>query len=154
MDFHDNYSTDTYDISYPGIIMKITLTRNIGYHVMQTFIPSTLFVILGYLSLYIPAGAVPGRVAMGMTTILTLTAMFGAIRHTVPKVSYVSFLDIWMVTCIVFVNLFMFEYVLVIFIKDNGNEKLSREVEARCRVLLPVCFLAFNTLYWPIVHTV
>ena len=58
-----------------------------------------------------------------------------------------------MVTCIVFVNLFMFEYVLVIFIKDAGDEKLSREVEARCRVLLPVCFLAFNTLYWPIVNT-
>ena len=64
VDFHDNYSTDIYDISYPGIIMKITLRRNIGYHVMQTFIPSTLFVTLGYLSLYIPPGAVPGRVAM------------------------------------------------------------------------------------------
>ena len=64
MDFHDNYSTETYDISYPGIIMKISLKRNIGYHVMQTFVPSTLFVMLGYMSLYIPAGAVPGRVAM------------------------------------------------------------------------------------------
>ena len=70
------------------------------------------------------------------------------------QVSYVSFLDIWMVTCIVFVNLFMFEYVLVIFIKENGNEKLSRRVESRARILLPLCFLAFNTLYWPIVHGV
>ena len=59
-----------------------------------------------------------------------------------------------MVTCIVFVNLFMFEYVLVIFCKDNGNEKLSRTVESRARILLPLCFLAFNTLYWPIVHSV
>ena len=89
-----------------------------------------------------------------MTTILTLTAMFGAIRHSVPKVSYVSFLDIWMVTCIVFVNLFMFEYVLVIICKENGDEKLSRNVELRARVLLPLCFLAFNALYWPIVHSV
>ena len=70
------------------------------------------------------------------------------------QVSYVSFLDIWMVTCIVFVNLFMFEYVLVIFCKDNGNEKLSRTVESRARILLPLCFLAFNTLYWPIVYSV
>lgn len=47
IDFHDNYSTNSYDISYPGLIMKITLRRSIGYHVLQTFVPSTLFVILG-----------------------------------------------------------------------------------------------------------
>ena len=47
VEFHDNYSTDGYDISYPGLIMKIHLKRNIGYQVMQTFVPSSLFVTLG-----------------------------------------------------------------------------------------------------------
>ena len=47
--FHDNFVTTGYDLDYPLIIMKITLKRNIGYHVLQTFIPSLLFVILGKL---------------------------------------------------------------------------------------------------------
>ena len=82
--------------------------RQIGYHVVQTYIPrycitqlfviakveqwtcychlylysypSTVFVVLAWLSLFVPAESVPGRVGMGMTTLLTLTAMFSAVR--------------------------------------------------------------------------
>ena len=57
----DSYSTDYYDIAYPGLIMKVItsynlvfliialfklhLTRQIGYHIVQTYIPSTVFVV-------------------------------------------------------------------------------------------------------------
>ena len=39
-----------------------------------------VFVVLAWLSLFVPAESVPGRVGMGMTTLLTLTAMFSAVR--------------------------------------------------------------------------
>ena len=155
VDFHDSYITDEYDINYPGIIMKITLKRNLGYHILQTFIPSTLFVILGYLSLYIPPDAVPGRVAMGMTTILTLTAMFSGVRQHVPEVSYISYLDMWMVMCLIFVNLFMFEFVLVIYhIKSLKKEKAGRLLERKGRIVFPFLFIMFNVLYWPAVNNI
>jgi len=152
VEFHDNYSTDGYDISYPGLIMKIHLKRNIGYQVMQTFVPSSLFVTLGYLSLYIPPESIPGRVAIGMTTILTLTAMFSGVRHTVPKVSYISFLDIWMVICLLYVCFFMFEFILVVYLKSIKKEEASKYVEKKCRVVFPLTFLIFNVLYWPGIH--
>ena len=60
----DTYATDYYDLSYPGIIMKITLTREIGYHVVQTYIPSIVFVILAWLSLFISPESVPGEIAL------------------------------------------------------------------------------------------
>ena len=56
----DSYSTDYYDIAYPGLIMKVVkyvfllslnyllqihLTRQIGYHIVQTYIPSAVFVV-------------------------------------------------------------------------------------------------------------
>ena len=40
---------------------------------------------------------------LGMTTLLTLAAMFSAIATTTPRVSYSSKLDIWMVFCVIFV---------------------------------------------------
>ena len=151
VDLHDNYQTESYDISYPGLIMKITLTRVIGYHLLQTYVPSALFVILGWLSLFIPQSSVPGRVGMGMTTILTLTAMFNGVRQNVPRVSYVSYLDIWMVMCIIFVNSCMFEFVVVTFLTKLGREKLSNKTEERCRIVFPTIFCFFNLFYWPIV---
>ena len=36
------------------------------------------------------------RLAMSMTIMLTLTAMFASERQNVPRVSYITCLDIWM----------------------------------------------------------
>ena len=110
-----------------------------------------LKIFAGYLSLYISPDAIPGRVTLAMTTILTLTAMFSGVRHSVPKVSYISYLDIWMVMCLIYVNLFMFEFVFVVYLKSIKKEATSKTFERRCRILFPITFLIFNLLYWPLV---
>ncbi len=73
-----------------------------------------------------------GRVTMTMTTLLTLTAMFGAVRSNVPKLSYVTLLDVWMFVCIVFVFLVIIHFVMVISLHrydpvgvSNPNNYLS-----------------------------
>lgn len=64
----DTYATDYYDLAYPGLIMKIFLSREIGYHIVQTYIPSVVFVILAWLSLFISPESVPGIFAGGVIT--------------------------------------------------------------------------------------
>ena len=46
---------------------------------------------------------------------LLFAAMFGAVRQNTPRVSYVSALDIWMCTCIIFVFFTLLEYVVVLW---------------------------------------
>ena len=45
-----------------GATMHIHLKRQYGYHVVQTFIPSVVFVTLSWLGLFLPADAIPGIV--------------------------------------------------------------------------------------------
>ena len=145
----DGYETSYYETNYPGLIMRIRLHRYIGYHVVQTYIPSVVFVVLAWLSLFISAESVPGRVGMGMTTLLTLTAMFSSVRQNVPRVSYVSFLDIWMVTCIIFVFLCMLEFTVVASCHRIGKKVKGERIENFNRIFIPIAFLAFNAIYWP-----
>ena len=44
--------------------MQLVLTRKITYHLFRTYLPSGLFVIIGWFSLFIPLDHVPGRVTM------------------------------------------------------------------------------------------
>lgn len=99
--------------------MQLVLTRKITYHLFRTYLPSGLFVIIGWFSLFIPLDHVPGRVTMGMTTLLTLAAMFSAIATTTPRVSYSSKLDIWMVFCVIFVFGTLMEFSLLIFLQKQ-----------------------------------
>ena len=59
------------------------------------------------MSLFLPPECIPGRVAMAMTTLLTLAAMFGAVSQNTPRV-------VWMCSCFVFVFLTLLEYVIVL----------------------------------------
>merc|ERR1711970_91718 len=145
----DSYATDYYDIQYPGLIMRLHLTRQIGYHVVQTYIPSTVFVVLAWLSLFIPPESVPGRVGMGMTTLLTLTAMFSSVRQNVPRVSYISFLDIWMLICMLFVFSCILEFIIMTILLRSGRKGQGEKFELICKVSLPMIFLIFNICYCP-----
>ena len=56
---------------------------------------------------------------MGMTTLLTLAAMFSAIATTTPRVSYSSKLDVWMVFCVIFVFGTLLEFTFLIFLQKH-----------------------------------
>ena len=41
--------------------MKIHLARHLGYHIVQTYIPSMVFVTLSWLALFVSAENIPGN---------------------------------------------------------------------------------------------
>ena len=84
-----------------------------------------------------------------MITILALTTFFNVngVRENMPKVSYLSYIDICMVVCLVFAICCMFEFVDVVFLIQPGKEKLSIEMKKICRVVFPVIFVTFMILY-------
>ena len=87
----DNYEPPPHQTGFALIILSVQhhhhddLPLQVGYHVYLTFFPSMVFVSLAWLSLFISVESVPGRVSMGMTTLLTVTAMFGSVRQNVPR---------------------------------------------------------------------
>ncbi len=55
---------------------------------VQTYIPSSLIVAISWVSFWIDPNAVPARVTLSFTTLLTLTTQAAAIRMGLPAVSY------------------------------------------------------------------
>lgn len=150
----EGYVTAGYAQEFTGIQLKMILTRKTGYHVVQTFIPSAVFCVLAYFSMYIPTDSIPGRVGMGMTALFTLTAMFASVRQQVPKVSYVTLLDGWMLMCIVIVFCCLAEFILVTHLYSMKKDKLAVKSEFYSRILVPVMFLLFNLVYWPVIYSI
>ena len=85
---------------------------------------------------------------MGMTTLLTLIAMFGATRKDAPKVSYVSYLDVWMLACIIFVFGSMVEFIMVQRLLKASQRKKAERLECSMRVMLALVVVGFTVIYW------
>lgn len=56
--------------------------RRTSYTVLQVYLPSYMIVILSFMALWIPQEAVPARVGLGITTVLTIVYFFGKKGNT------------------------------------------------------------------------
>lgn len=72
------------------IEVKFYLERQMGYYLIQMYIPSLLTVILSWVSFWINMDAAPARVGLGITTVLTMTTQSSGSRASLPKVRQIS----------------------------------------------------------------
>ena len=89
------------------------LDRDVGYYIIQTYLPSVLVVVLSWVAFWIDPAAVPARVTFGVFTTLILSTMSSSVRSTLPRVSYVKAIDVWMSVCMFFVFTALIEYAIV-----------------------------------------
>ncbi|KAM9486090.1 glycine receptor subunit alpha-2 isoform 1-T1 [Clarias gariepinus] len=117
------YCTKHYNTGkFTCIEVKFQLERQMGYYLIQMYIPSLLIVILSWVSFWINMDAAPARVALGITTVLTMTTQSSGSRASLPKVSYVKAIDIWMAVCLLFVFAALLEYAGVNFVSRQQKD--------------------------------
>ncbi|KAM6970664.1 glycine receptor, alpha 4b [Aplochiton taeniatus] len=117
------YCTKNYNTGkFTCIEVKFHLERQMGYYLIQMYIPSLLTVILSWVSFWINMDAAPARVGLGITTVLTMTTQSSGSRASLPKVSYVKAIDIWMAVCLLFVFAALLEYAAVNFVSRQHKE--------------------------------
>lgn len=86
-----------------------------------------LIVSIAWLSFWIHRDAVPARISLGVTTVLTMTTQLGASRSSTVKVSYPKALDVWYTFCMVLVFGALMEYAFV-NVLDRREKKEKKKL--------------------------
>ncbi|XP_050171053.1 gamma-aminobutyric acid receptor subunit rho-1 [Myiozetetes cayanensis] len=98
---------------YNRLYINFTLRRHIFFFLLQTYFPATLMVMLSWVSFWIDRRAVPARVPLGITTVLTMSTIITGVNASMPRVSYIKAVDIYLWVSFVFVFLSVLEYAAV-----------------------------------------
>ncbi|KAK3921925.1 Gamma-aminobutyric acid receptor subunit alpha-6 [Frankliniella fusca] len=115
---------------YSMISAMFHLRRNTGYYTLQVFVPCGLIVCSSWVSFWIDPDAVPARVSLAVTTVLSMTTMGFGGRASMPRVNYATALDWFVIMCFAFVFAVMLEYAAINFI-DTLTVNLRRLLEER-----------------------
>ncbi|XP_023223691.1 glutamate-gated chloride channel-like [Centruroides sculpturatus] len=99
--------------------------RMITAHLINTYIPSTLIVALSWLSFWLDVGAVPARVTLGVTSLLTLATQIVQSRKNLPPVSYVNAMDVWLFVCLNMVFATLMEYAISYYMTNYAANKFE-----------------------------
>ena len=82
------YSFFTGNFTCLEVIFKFR--RRLGYYLFHTYIPTCLIVMMSWISFWIKPEAVPARVTLGVTSLLTLSTQHANSQKSLPPVSYIK----------------------------------------------------------------
>ncbi|XP_024081127.1 glycine receptor subunit beta-type 4-like [Cimex lectularius] len=99
--------------NYSCLVAEFYLSRSVGFHLVQSYLPTILIVVISWVSFWMDVDSVPGRTTLGVTTLLAVSSQSSGIQSGLPQVSYVKAIDVWMGTCTAFVFLALLEFTLV-----------------------------------------
>ena len=106
------------------------LERQYGYYIVQNYIPSMLIVVLSWVAFWINIDAVPARISVGVLTVLTMTTQSVGVWMSLPRVSYVKAIDVWMSVNVMFVFLAMLEFAVVNTLARKEIRRLSLRMKS------------------------
>ena len=117
--------------NHSSLVAIFKMRRRIGYFLIDTYVPSTIIVIISWISFWINPDTAPARVALGITTVLTMTTLISSARASLPKVSYVKAIDWYLLLCLIFVFGSILEYTFVAYIINIRNKNKRKSLSYR-----------------------
>lgn len=119
----EKFATGDYD----RMSLSIKLNRSIGYFILQTYMPCLLITILSWVSFWINHEATAARVALGITTVLTMTTISTNVRASLPKIPDIKALDVYMLVSFAFVFMALLEYAMVNYTFFGKKARLAKK---------------------------
>jgi len=117
--------------NFTCLAVVFNLRRRLGYHLFHTYIPSGLIVVMSWISFWIKPEAIPARITLGVTSLLTLATQSTQSQRSLPPVSYVKAIDVWMSSCTLFVFNSLMEFAIVnSFMNGEVANKLPEDISS------------------------
>lgn len=98
---------------YSCLRVDLLFKREFSYYLIQIYIPCCMLVIVSWVSFWLDPNAIPARVSLGVTTLLTMATQISGINSSLPPVSYTKAIDVWTGVCLTFVFGALLEFALV-----------------------------------------
>ena len=117
---------------FTRLITEFTFERSIGYYMYQIYIPAFLIVAISWTPFWLDRDDNHARVALGVTTVLTMTTLTTNTNDSVAKVSYIKAIDVYLFMCFVMVFLSLIEYATVGFFE---SKRRTEQMETRQELL-------------------
>nr|XP_018671511.2 gamma-aminobutyric acid receptor subunit rho-2-like [Ciona intestinalis] len=129
--FHSRNVTITEADRYAGMRSQLKVSFELKRYLLsvffQSYFPALIMVVLAGLGMWIDPRSVPARVALGVTSVLTISTIITGLKASLPKVSYLTAMDIYLWVCFLFVFSTVLEFCCLNFIMtERGKKSLKK----------------------------
>ncbi|KAH8381338.1 hypothetical protein KR093_002828, partial [Drosophila rubida] len=114
--------------NYSALSFSVLLSREVGYYIIEYFVPSMMIVAISWVSFWLQADQTPARSMLGCSTLLSFITLSLSQENNLSKVSYVTMSEVWFLVCTFFIfgSLMEFAFVNTIWRRNNNLELKKR----------------------------
>lgn len=168
-----NVTTYQEDDNFSYLVIEVLLVRRLSNYINQVYIPAILIVIISWIPFWLDRKDTHARVALGVTTVLTMTTLVTQTNSVMPKISYLNALDIYLQFSFSMVFLSLIQYAIVCYFtikvekrntkSHDSRQEISKQsvknliimlkhhpnkIDWYFRRIFPSSFFIFNSFYW------
>lgn len=134
----------------PGLVFSLETERYAGFYIYKAILPLVLIVLMSWLVFWIDPSLAPSQISVAVTSMLTVIAYRFALASMVPRLPFLTTLDLFVIAATLAVFLSMIEVIYTVHLATNGQVEKARMIDRRARWIAPLLFLALasETLYF------
>lgn len=137
--------TDKYYIGSMGrdisrINFSFEAVRNTGYYFWNIILPVSLIVLMAWCVFWIDPAQLAAQTGLATAAVFTLVAFRFTISGLLPKVSYLTEMDVFIILSTMLVFFALGESIVTSYLSRKGNETLALRIDKVFRVLYLLLF--------------
>jgi len=123
--------------------------RRAGFFLWRVIAPLCIIIFMSWMVFYIDPNHLEAQVGVSATSVLTLVAFQFAVGVLLPRISYLTRMDIFVLLSSIMIFLALVEGVVTSGLASRGRYATALRIDKWCRVLFPVAFvLSLVGAYW------
>ena len=127
---------------YSGYAFEFTAARNVQHYILKVILPLILIVIMSWAGFWIDSVHSASQISVAVTSMLTLIAYRFAVDTQLPRLPYMTRLDVFFLISTLLVFFSLIEVLITTILDNNHRKKQAQTIDRYCRIIFPAVFLS------------
>ena len=128
-------------LEYSGYAFEFTASRNLQHYILKVILPLVLIVMMSWSVFWIGPTTSNTQFSIAVTSMLTLIAYRFAVDNQLPRLPYMTRLDVFFLISTLLVFFSLIEVLVTTILDNNQQTALAKKIDRYCRVIVPVIFV-------------
>ena len=128
-------------VSLPSLNVQFKARRHAGYYTWKVVIPLTLIVLMAFAVFWIDPAELGPQVTISTASVITVVAFQFSLGYLLPKISYLTRIDTFILGSTIFVFLALAESIVTSAVAAKKHTAAARKIDMWSRWLFPISFI-------------
>ncbi|MGB8804483.1 MAG: hypothetical protein WCC93_06125 [Chthoniobacterales bacterium] len=128
-------------LEFSGYAFEFTASRNVLHYILKVILPLVLIVMMSWSVFWTDPTNSNTQFSIAVTSMLTLIAYRFAVDNQLPRLPYMTRLDVFFLISTLLVFFSLIEVLVTTILDNNQQTARAKRIDRYCRVIVPVIFV-------------